>query len=124
MIIVDTDVLIEIFDRKSERRLQALKLLEQSGEDIAITSLSLHEILYGHFKRKKNIKEVEEMHIIDFTKEDAKVSAKLQNQAERKGKALPTIDAMIAAIVLNRNAKLFTYNTKHFKTIQNLTLYG
>ena len=35
LIIVDTDVLIEIFDRKSEKGKHALELLEQSGEDIS-----------------------------------------------------------------------------------------
>ena len=124
MIIIDTDVLIEIFDRQSKRSLQAIKLLEESGDDIAITSISLHEILYGHLKRKKNIKEIETINTIDFTKEDAKLSAKLQNQAERNGIVIPIIDVMIAAIAINRNAKLFTYNTKHFKTINKLKLFG
>ncbi len=45
MIILDTDVLIEIFDKQSEQGNVALEKLERSGEDIAITSITLHEIL-------------------------------------------------------------------------------
>ena len=123
LIIVDTDVLIEIFDRKSEKGKHALELLEQSGEDIAITSLSLHEILYGHYKRNKKIRDIEAIHTLEFNNEDAKLSANIEVEAERKGRMIPQLDAMIAAIAINRNAKLFTFNTKHFKIIKKLNLF-
>jgi len=123
MIIVDTDVLIEIFDRKSEKGRDALNQLEKSGDDISITSLCLHEVLYGHYKRKKKIKEIEEIHTLEFNSEDAKLSAKLEIEAEKKGVIIPQTDAMIAAITINRKAKLFTYNKKHFQEIKQLQLF-
>ena len=43
MIILDTDVLIEIFDKNSSKGDLAINKIEETGEDIAITSLSLHE---------------------------------------------------------------------------------
>jgi predicted nucleic acid-binding protein len=39
MIVLDTDVLIEIFDRSSEKGDLAIQKLEEAGEDIAITAL-------------------------------------------------------------------------------------
>ena len=54
MIIVDTDVLIEIFDKQSMKGKTGLKELEISSDDIAITSSILHEILYAHYNRNKN----------------------------------------------------------------------
>lgn len=47
MILLDTDVLIEVFDRGSERGDEALEAILGSGEDMATTSINLHEILYG-----------------------------------------------------------------------------
>ena len=58
MILLDTDVLIEIFDRGSERGDEALEAILKSGEDIATTSINLHEILYGLEKYAKPVKDV------------------------------------------------------------------
>ena len=123
MIIVDTDVLIEIFDKQSSKGKQAIELLEHADEDIAITSLSLHELLYGHYKRKKNITEIQQIHIIEFNKKDATLSAKLEHDLEKKGNMIPRFDCMIAAITMNQKAKLFTFNTKHFQHFKKLELF-
>ncbi|MFH1100604.1 MAG: type II toxin-antitoxin system VapC family toxin [Methanobacteriota archaeon] len=123
MIIVDTDVLIEIFDKHSLKGDNAIEKIEQSGEQVAITSVSLLEILYGIYKYGKNkIPEVERLETIDFSKEDASLAAKLELDAEKKGHHLSRTDAMIAAIALNKKAKLFTFNTKHFQDIPKLVL--
>ena len=113
MIIVDTDVIIEIFDKQSKRGDIALKKLENSGEDIAITSINLHEILYSHYKRNKKISDILQLSTIDFTKEDAELSAKLEYQLEKKGKNTSRIDTMLTAIAINRKAKIYTFNKKH-----------
>jgi tRNA(fMet)-specific endonuclease VapC len=47
MIVIDTDVLIEILDKKSEKGGDALNRILQSGEEIATTTINMHEILYG-----------------------------------------------------------------------------
>ena len=50
MITINSDVLIEILDKKSEKGDEALKQILQSGEEIATTVISLHEVLYGFHK--------------------------------------------------------------------------
>ena len=123
MIIVDTDVLIEIFDNQSIKGDLALKKIEDTGEEIAITSLSLHEILYGvHKYGKKKIKGIEQLETIEFSRDDAILSSKLELQCEKKGKKVARIDTMIAAVAINRKAKLFTFNQKHFQVIPELSL--
>ena len=124
MIIVDTDVLIEIFDKESDKGEIALAKLEESGEDVAITSLNLHEILYGHYKIGKKIKGITQINTIEFGKKDAEISAKLEIEAEKKGKTIPRIDTMIAAIVINRKAKIYTFNKKHFESFKQVKLYN
>ena len=86
MIIVDTDILIEIFDKQSEKGNLALKKLENSGEDIAITSITLHEILFGHYKFSKKVRDIVQINTIEFNKEDAELSAKIEFDMEKKRK--------------------------------------
>lgn len=124
MIIIDSDVLIEIFDKNSKKGEEALNKLEKSGEDVAITSLNLHEILYGHYKADKKIKDIFQIHTIEFNKNDATLSAKLELDAENKGRTIPRIDTMIAAIAINRKAKIFTFNKKHFQNFKQIQLFG
>ncbi len=123
MIILDTDVIIDIFDKQSERGDIAIKKLEDSGEDISITSINLHEILYGHYKRNKKVKDISQISTIEFNKKDAELSAKIEFELEKKGKTTSRIDTMIAAIAINRKAKIYTFNKKHFKVIKKLKLF-
>ena len=122
MIIIDTDVLIEIFDKHSSQGEKAFEKLMNAGEDIAISSLTLHEITYGLQKyRKRHIPEIEKLESIAFSKEDAILSAGLECDYEKNG--LSRIDSMIAAITINRKAKLYTFNQRHFKSIPRLQLF-
>jgi tRNA(fMet)-specific endonuclease VapC len=123
MIIVDTDVLIDIFDKKSERGPNALKKLDSSGEDIAITSITLHEILFGHYKYRKKVKNILQINTIEFNKKDAELSAKIEFELEKIGKIISRTDTMIAAIAINRKAKIYTFNKKHFQDIKQLDLF-
>jgi predicted nucleic acid-binding protein len=123
MIIIDTDVLIEIFDKHSNKGKDALNKLEKNQEDISITSLNLHEILFGHNKRNKNISDIYQIQTIPFTKQDAILSAELESNLEKQGKVIARTDAMIAAIAINNNAKLFTFNLKHFEIIPKIKLF-
>jgi len=67
MIVIDTDVLIEIFDKKSGKADQALRKILQGGEDISITAdvmiaaiainnaASLYTLDQKHFKPLKTL---------------------------------------------------------------------
>ena len=125
MILVDTDVLIEILDDKSKKGDDALKRIEEAKEDIIITSLNLHEILFGLYKYTDNskIEKILLLDVTDFTKNDAALSALLEVKAEKKGKKIPRFDTMIAAVAINRGLKLFTFNKKHFDGFDDLILF-
>ena len=82
MIVLDTDVLIEIFDEKSAQGERILGKIE--GYEIATTSINLHEIVYGFYKVKKEIvKELMEFNILDYTRSDAFLSAKPRGRARK-----------------------------------------
>jgi len=122
LIIIDSDVLIEILDRKSEKGDQALKQTIESGEEIATTVISLHEVLYGLHKYGKPVKDLLLLPILSYTKKDAVLSSEIELEIEKKGKATYRTDAMIAAITINNGAKLYTFNLKHFNALQDLGL--
>jgi predicted nucleic acid-binding protein len=122
MIVVDTDVLIEIFDKKSKRGEEALGIIEDSGERMVTTAVNLHEILYGIRKRGKPAEEVLQLPVLDYMKSDASLSAELELKAEKKGTPVRKPDAMIAAIAMNNGARLYTLNVKHFKPLEALGL--
>ncbi len=122
MIVLDTDVLIEIMDKKSKKGEELLKRVLESGEDICITAINLHEILYGLYKYAKPVEEVLGLHVISYTKDDAVLAAKLELEMEKKGISIRRTDAMIAAIVINNEAKLYTSDLKHFKPLEPLGL--
>ena len=125
MILADTDVLIEIFDKNSKKGETALMRIEKAGEDIALTSLNLHEILYGIFKYadKQKSEKILLLDVVDFTKDDATLSARLEIKAEKRGNKIPRFDAMIAAVAINRGFKLFTFNKDHFEGFEELELF-
>lgn len=116
---MDTDVLIEILDKDSEKGNEALRKIEEIGEEVIITSLNLHELLYAG---KEKIRKVMLLDAVEFQKGDASLSAKLEIESERKGKKVARFDAMIAAVAINRKFKLFTFNKKHFEGIDGLEL--
>jgi len=122
MIIVDTDVLIEILDKKSDEGDEALRKILESGENISITAINLHEILYGLEKYAKPTKEVLRLPVLNYTKRDANLSAEIELEAERRGLPIRRTDAMIAAITINSEASLFTFNLKHYKPLKALGL--
>ena len=122
MILVDTDVLIEIFDRKSQKGDEALKNILESGESISITAISLHEILYGLQKYAKPVKEVMQLPVLSYTKKDARLSAKIELEAERRGAPTRRTDAMIAATAINNSASLYTLDSRHFQPLAPLGL--
>ena len=122
MISIDSDVLIEILDRKSLKGDQALKQITDSKEEVATTVISLHEVLYGLHKYGKPIKELLLLPILSYTKKDAVLASKIELEVEKKGKIACRTNAMIAAITINNGAKLYTFNIKYFEAFQEVGL--
>lgn len=122
MIVLDTDVTIEILDKGSVKGEEALDGILESGEDIAITSINLHEILYCLHKYAKPVRDILLLPVLDYTKRDAELSAEIELKAEKKGTSIRRTDAMIAAITLNHRARLYTFDLRHFTPLKTLGL--
>jgi tRNA(fMet)-specific endonuclease VapC len=122
MIVIDTDVLIEILDKKSEKGDEALKQVLESEEEICTTVINLHEILYGLHKYGKPVKEILLLPVLNYVKKDAVLSSKIELEAEEKGSSIRRTDAIIAAITMNNGAALYTFDLRHFSPIKALGL--
>jgi predicted nucleic acid-binding protein len=122
MIVIDTDVLIEVFDKRSKMGEGVLKKVVESGESATITAVNLHEILYGFQKYAKPVIEVMQLPVLSYAKEDASLAAELELKAEKKGTPVLRTDAMVAAMTMNHSAKLCTLDLKHFKPLESLGL--
>lgn len=122
MIALDTDVLIEILDKKSERGAKAFEKILQSEEEICTTVININEILYGLHKYGNPVKEILLLPILNYMKKDAVFSSKIELEAEESGHSIRRTDAMIAAIAINNGATLYTFDLKHFAPLKALGL--
>jgi tRNA(fMet)-specific endonuclease VapC len=120
--VLDTDVLIEIFDKHSEKGDQILRRILERGDSVGTTSINLHEVMYGLQKYAKPVSEILQLPILNYTKEDSRVSVRLELAAEKAGTPVRRTDAMIAAVAINNEADFLTFDSKHFGTLKSLGL--
>lgn len=121
MIIIDTDVLIEISDRQSEKGEITYQKIISTGDGIAITSTILYETLYEFMKFKKPFDYLSLFHVYEFSKEDAQKAAHLDLELEKKGKTIKRTDITIASTTINRGASLCTFD-QYFQELQEFGL--
>jgi len=119
MILLDTDVLIEILDKESEKGDELLATLEVAEEELGTSSINMHELLYGLKKYAKSEEKVSQLRVVPYSKADAELSSKLELAAEKRGRPVRRLDSMIAAIAISRSATLSTLDAGHFEQFAN-----
>lgn len=124
MLVLDSDVLIELLRKGSTRGDEALETLKTLDDDIVTTAINVHEVLYGLAKHGKHATDLMRIRALPYTRKDAALSASLELHAEQAGTPSGRTDTMIAAVAINNNAKLYTFNRRHFQafTEQGLEL--
>ena len=123
MILIDSDVLIEILDKQSEVGRTASEKVIDSGEKFCTSVINLHEILYGYRKYSKYTDETILLPVLDYTRTDALLSSKLEADAAGSGTGELRADAMIAAIAIDNGCKLYTNNKKDFQNFKGLEFF-
>ena len=84
MIVIDTRCTDQNIGQKKEKGGDAINRILQSGEEIATTTINMHEILYGLNKYAKPTKETLLLPTLSYTKKDAVLSSKIEFEAEKK----------------------------------------
>jgi len=117
MILLDTDVLIEILEKRSQKGEELYSTLIEVGESVCTTSINLHELLYGLKKYNKSTKTLLQFPVLEYSKDDAQVSSEIECHLEKKGNPVRRIDTMIAAIAINKTVSLLTLDKRHYAAI-------
>ena len=76
--------------------------------------MNMHELLYGLKKYSRSEAKLAQLRVVPYAKEDAEVSSRLELAAEKRGSAVRRLDSMIAAVAINRSARLSTFDFGHF----------
>ena len=101
MIVLDTDVLIKILNKKSLQGQEIYEKLEKNGGHFGITSITLYETLYFFLKKKMKTPPIHLLQVCGFSKQDAQKAADLEIELEGRGvKAMATV-LIISSIVIN-----------------------
>ena len=88
MIIIDTDVLIEISDKRSEKGDQIYQKIISSDDNVAITSITMYEALYGLMKYTKPFHHLFSFHVYEFSNEDAQQAPDWSSAWRKRAKKL------------------------------------
>ena len=114
MILLDSDIIIEVLDKNSDKGEALMHKIIQSGEEYCTSSVNMHEVLYEIEKYSKDFRSVLQLLTLEYTKKDSELSAVLELSAERKGKSIPRMDAIVASVAINNGCSLYTLD-EHFE---------
>ena len=123
--VLDTSILIEVFDRGNKGLLKNLVL---KYKVIYIPWICLYEYLYGHKYLDMDIEErkkaVEKLgRVVWDTQKLVLKALEIDVRLRKEGMAIPFSDILIASITLMLNAELITLDKRHFDRIPKLKLY-
>lgn len=119
MILLDTNALVEILEKRSKSGEELYSAVIESGESIGTTSINLHELMYGLRKYSKPPKELLQLPVFDYSREDALLSSEIEFEVEKSGTPVRRMDCMIAAVAIRKSMELLTLDLKHFEPIAN-----
>ena len=124
--LLDTNIVIYILKR---RPIEVLDLFNQNAHHLAISSITLSELLYGAEKSSqinKNLEAIEEfISHLEVLPYDAKASqqyGQIKAHLEKKGELIGENDIHIAAHAISQALTLVSNNLKEFKRVPNLAL--
>lgn len=135
MIVLDTDHLSELLDRRSATGASLLARIDQSGEEAAISIVSAEELLRGwlalirrrpdphsqipgYTRLHEFLDALQEWEILPWTRAHADQFRDLRSAKMRTG----SMDLKIAATALLAGATLLTRNTRDFETVPGLAI--
>ncbi len=126
MYVLDTNTLIYFFKGMGD---VPEKFLSISPREIAIPSIVLYELELGIAKSsspKKRQAQLKDLcalvDVLQFGDKEARISALVRAQLEKKGTPIGAYDVLIAGTALAHQAILVTNNTKEFSRVPKLKI--
>lgn len=122
--LLDTNIVIYVLKRRPK---EVLEVFNINASRMAISSITLSELLYGAEKSQnidKNLEAIEEfISHLDVLPYDAKASqhyGQIKAALEKKGEIIGENDIHIAAHAISQGLILVTNNLREFKRVHNL----
>jgi tRNA(fMet)-specific endonuclease VapC len=124
--LLDTNIVIYVLKR---RPTEVLEIFNKNANRMAISSITLSELIYGAEKSQnvdKNLEAIEEfISHLDVLPYDAKASqhyGQIKATLEKKGEIIGENDIHIAAHSISQGLILVSNNLKEFRRVPNLAL--
>lgn len=122
MIVLDTDVVVDVLRGRKD---VITRLAEYRPIDVAVSAMTLAELLYGaqasaHEAKNRGevIRFIAQVHVLAFGRRTADVHARLRWQLRRQ--PIGPNDLVIAATALLMRATLVTGNAREFERVDGL----
>jgi tRNA(fMet)-specific endonuclease VapC len=126
MYVLDSNCLIHFFRRQGR---VAEVFLGTRPQDISIPAVTLYELETGIAKsrsperlRAELDEVVSRIAVLPFGPPEARASAQIRADLERRGVLIGPIDILIAGTALSRGATLVTHNTREFARVEGLSI--
>lgn len=123
MIVLDTDVLIDVIDQR-EPAFSFVAKLQASGEVIGTTSINAAEVLRGVAPRTRAAERVARvlaaLQEVPFGPAASRRFGAVMHAADRAGARLPVVDGLIAAAALETGGRIATRNARDFGKVAGL----
>jgi tRNA(fMet)-specific endonuclease VapC len=124
--LLDTNIVIYVLKR---RPVEVLKVFNTNASRMAISSITLSELIYGAEKSPnvdQNLEAIEEfishLEVLPYGPKASQHYGQIKAALERKGEIIGENDIHIAAHAISQGLILVTNNLREFKRVKNLAL--
>lgn len=123
--LLDSNAVIAILNDGGSR--PAIRLRREAPEDVAISSIVMHELFYGAFKSRRaahNVGIVDALRftVLDFDMADARRAGEVRALLATHGSPIGPYDVLIAGQALARGLILITHNMREFGRVSGLQI--
>lgn len=122
--LLDTNTIIALF---KGNKLFVDRLRSHHVRDFGISSIVVHELLYGAYKSQRQSENLErvaklQFEVVNFTLNDARWAGSLRAQLAKNGLPIGSYDILIAGQAVSRNLTLLSNNIREFQRIEELKI--
>jgi len=123
---LDTNIVIYVLKR---RPIQVLDIFNQNINRMAISSITLSELIYGAEKSQnisKNLEAIEDfishMEVLSYDQKTSQAYGQIKAKLENNGEMIGENDIHIAAHAISQGLILVTNNLNEFRRVPHLSL--
>ena len=121
--LLDTNAIVALLNDSDST--VARKLRTKTPDEVAISTIVIHELYYGAFKsarKTENVKLVDSLHfnVVGFDKEDARRAGEIRAILATRGNPIGPYDVLIAGQASARGIILVTNNLREFERVPDL----